>query len=121
MASILVLEDETALREVVVELLEEQGHEVTAGADGKPTSDADLIARTDLLITDIMMPGTDGLEAIRVARSTNPSLRIIAMSGGGRTVTKDYLPVAADFGAAAVLPKPFRPTILLKTVAEVLA
>lgn len=121
MAEILLLEDEAPLRSLLAELLEEEGHAVTQSGDGEATRDTDLLCRVDLLITDVIMPEIDGLEAIRRARAVNPDIRIIAMSGGGRVVTRDYLPDAAAFGAAITLQKPFTPDEILEKVREILA
>ena len=76
--------------------------------------------RCDLVITDIMMPGKDGLETIRELRRLDPKVRIIAMSGGGGPGV-GYLELAAMLGAAGTLPKPFTKGSLLTAVDRVLA
>lgn len=62
---------------------------------------------TDLIITDLIMPGNEGLEIIQELRRANPEAKIIAMSGGGRNGPTDYLKIAKFFGARQVLAKPF--------------
>lgn len=118
MSRVLLLEDEAALRALLIEALEEEGHEVLSSGDGRAALDPALTAAADVMITDLMMPGCDGLEAIVAARAANPALRIIAMSGGGRTVTTDFLPMALELGADMILSKPFRPGRLTEAVAE---
>lgn len=116
MAEILLLEDEAPLRSLIAELLEDEGHTVEQCADGCITQDAEALRRANLMITDIIMPKVDGLEAIRLARAANPAIKIIAMSGGGRIVTRDYLPDAEAFGASVTLQKPFTPNDIIQTV-----
>lgn len=75
----------------------------------------------DLMITDIIMPDREGLETIMAARAQAPRLKIIAMSGGGRVDSGEFLNVARALGADAVLRKPFRPSQLIALAEEVLA
>lgn len=119
MADILLLEDEEPLRRLLVELLEEEGHAVTARGNGMITQSGEL-GRVDLMITDLIMPEVDGLESIRAVKKSSPEVKIIAISGGGRTVTKDYLPVARDFGATVIMQKPFTPDALIEKVRQLL-
>jgi two-component system chemotaxis response regulator CheY len=116
MARILLLEDERALRAMLREALEDAGHEVIDAPDGRAAKDPDLVAATDVIVTDLMMPVCDGLEAIREARAIKATVRIIAMSGGGRRVTTDFLPLARELGANRILYKPFRVSELVEAV-----
>lgn len=120
MANIIVLDDENALRMIIADLLEEAGHTVTQGASGAVIRIPGILNGIDLMITDIIMPDVEGVEVITTLRRTNPEIAIIAMSGGGRTVTEDYLPIAGQLGASAVLHKPFMPEDLLDAVEELL-
>ncbi len=117
MARIVLFEDEEALRALLAEELEDAGHEVIAVGDGLISRDRELMRAAEVLVTDLMMPGCDGLEVIANARRANPALRIVAMSGGGRTVTADFLPLAQELGARAVLRKPFLPLALVEAIA----
>jgi len=82
MASILVLEDNAALRRLVVRTLTDSGHTVVEAENGLAAYDANLLHSVDLMITDLVMPRVDGLDAIRTARDTRADLKVIAMSGG---------------------------------------
>ena len=62
------------------------------------------------------MPEQEGLATIRALQQANPEVKIIAMSGGGRTGTLDFLPVARRFGAQLTLWKPFPRQRLLEAV-----
>jgi CheY-like chemotaxis protein len=73
------------------------------------------------VITDIFMPGKDGLETIRDLKSDFPGVGIIAMSGAsGRRTAADHLLTAQQVGADGVLRKPFEADALLAAVAQVL-
>ena len=66
------------------------------------------------------MPTRDGLEIIQTLRKEYPSVKIIAVSGGGDTGRIDYLPQAEAFGAAKTMRKPFRQEELLEAIEELL-
>lgn len=121
MASILVLEDNAALRRLVVRTLTDSGHTVVEAENGLAAYDTKLLHSVDLMITDLVMPRVDGLDAIRTARATRADLKVIAMSGGSPCFNQDYLSVANAFGAARVLEKPFEPDALVEAVNDTLA
>lgn len=81
MARILVAEDERAVREFVRRALVHRGHEVTLADDGLKALGAVTEGTYDLLLTDIVMPGMDGISlALKVARE-KPEVQILLMSG----------------------------------------
>ena len=108
MAKVLVIDDEADFREVIKFVLEFDGHEVVEAEDGQSGLNAFHESNPDLVITDIFMPGKDGLETIREFYSLNPNIKIIAMSGGGGTAGTWHLGMARAFGAKASINKPFR-------------
>jgi DNA-binding response OmpR family regulator len=87
------------------------------GVDGLRKFRAEIPA---IVITDIIMPHRDGLEKIREIREAAPNTGIIAISGGGVGAGALYLSISEDFGADAVVQKPFRPAELLAIVDKVL-
>lgn len=110
--TVLLVDDDEAVRKVLCRGLEHSGLRVTAAAGGKQAM-ALLRAQTfDWIVTDIIMPDCEGLEVVQFARTQQPSVRIIAMSGGGGGRAANYLKVAQLFGAAHVLQKPFSYTEL---------
>jgi DNA-binding NtrC family response regulator len=113
---ILVLDDNVDLLESMRLLLDSCGHEAVTSTDVREAIDIQSRRPADVLITDIFMPGTDGLEAIVAFRSRWPDLKIVAISGGGVVAKRDYLGVAAEIGANAMMRKPFDPQELLDTV-----
>ena len=107
MSRILVVDDDPEIRSTLKKLLEMKGHQVVLAADGRAAETALTGDSFDLMVTDIVMPDQDGLEVIRITRAAHPDMPIIAISGGGRLRTGNYLRLATAMGAAAALEKPF--------------
>ena len=80
MARILLAEDDDSLRGFLARALERAGFEVTACADGEEAVQH-LDTPWDLLLTDIVMPGMDGIEVARLAAQKHPGLRIMFITG----------------------------------------
>lgn len=106
MARILVVDDEEIIRFTLRQMLEKAGHEVVEAVNGHEAMKSVKTSRVDLVITDIIMPEKEGIETIVELRRRQPDLKIIAVSGGGRTKTMDYLETAERFGADCALAKP---------------
>ena len=121
MAQILLVDDDDMFRPMLQAMLERQGHQVISAQNGDQALARHREERCDLVITDIIMPDKEGLETIRALVRENPAVRIIAMSGGGRTSAADYLSLAKRFGAAALLTKPFSGQELADAIGAVLA
>lgn len=120
MARILLIEDDDMLRELLAHALSQVGHTVYQASDGRQGCDLFLATSPDVVLTDIIMPGQEGIETIIKLRHQHPNVAIIAMSGGA-THSKFYLDIATKLGAHRVLPKPFTPSDLLHVIDEVLA
>ena len=123
MATILLVDDDEGVRDILHKTLVNAGHEVEDAVNGSVAVAAYRRQPRDLVITDLVMPEKDGLETIMELRRLNPAVRIIAMSGGGRTLGLGqlYLESARSFGASRILAKPFTSAALLKAVSEALA
>jgi DNA-binding response OmpR family regulator len=117
MARLLLIDDDEMLREVLAEALTSVGHTVTQAADGRTVLDHPGI---ELVITDLVMPGCEGLETIATLHQKRPGLPIIAISGAPIN-SQIYLKMAAQLGAHRALPKPFDFAELLRLVDELLA
>jgi CheY-like chemotaxis protein len=115
---VLVVDDHPDLRALVKIVLERAGFEVQVAADGQRALDLQRERPADVLITDIFMPESDGIELIARFKSGFPQVKIIAMSGGGHVSKKDYLPVAKEIGADGVLQKPFAAETLLRMLQD---
>ena len=130
MADILVIDDEPDVRESIEAVLQRAGHAVRTAANAFDGIALCRAAPPDLVITDIVMPGSHGFEAITQIHADFPSVRIVAISGGGNfqaaqyrpeaVTTTAYLAAAGRFGADATLPKPFDRAELMAVVERVL-
>ncbi len=118
---ILVVDDNQDILCFMQVALEKAGYEVQTAAEGGEGLALLSKRPAELLITDIFMPGLDGIETMRDCKARFPQTRIIAMSAGGGSGRKlDYLPTAELIGADATLRKPFDVDQLLDTVRKVL-
>jgi CheY-like chemotaxis protein len=116
---ILVVDDEDNLRDVLVEVLKRDGHEVDSAADGTEGARRTEEKRYDLVITDLRMPGLEGPElyhAVRQQYSDSPP-RFIFMSAN--TGIEEYARFLADTGEPA-LEKPFNLADMRQVVLQVL-
>ena len=107
MTRILLVDDDDMSRGAIHRMLERSGYAVYSTGEGSHAIVRYKTEPPDLVITDLIMPDTDGLEIIQSLRQINPAVRILAISGGGRVDAGEYLSVARKFGAIEVLPKPF--------------
>ena len=121
MATILLIDDDDALRGVTSEILREAGYSVDEAPDGKSALALFEAGRHDLVITDIAMPDMDGLELIMSFSHMIPQPRLIAISGDSQFSESLYLPTARQLGVQAALGKPLQPSVLLETVSRVLS
>ena len=121
MAHLLLIDDDDAIRDVTAEILLQAGHSVNTAPDAKTGLALHHAEPHDLIITDINMPGMDGIELIMALRHTAPRPRVIAISGGYRFSESLFLPVAQRLGVQRTLAKPIRADELLQAVVEVTA
>ena len=121
MACVLIVDDEPAVRELLKFVLEREGHTVVEAANGRKAMRALMASPVEVVITDIIMPEQEGMETIGEIRRLRPEIKIIAMSGGGRRLAMDFLPMATRLGADMTFEKPFKPASIVAAVAELLA
>jgi two-component system, chemotaxis family, chemotaxis protein CheY len=120
MTSVLIIDDDTSVRRVLRTGLERAGYHVEEAGDGAEGMLRYRTTPTDLVITDMFMPGQDGIETIQQLRDEFPDARILAISGGSAGGTTGTLTDAFLFGADATLAKPFTIEQLTSAVAGVL-
>ncbi len=111
---VIVVDDVPDIREMVRMALEHYGCRVTEAADGDEALALQARDPADVFITDIVMPGQDGVETIGALRKAYPELKIIAMSG--HDLASTWLTLAERMGVSAVLLKPFTIETLASTV-----
>lgn len=113
---ILVIDDDRVVRETLVRILEAAGHVVVSAADGRSGMAVFRDANPDLVITDIVMPGQEGIETIRLMRAERPEAKLIAMSGDVPDSEFNVLVIAQQLGADTAIRKPVSPGDLLELV-----
>lgn len=135
MASVLLIDDDALVRATVAMQLELGGHTVAAVADGGAGLKAFDSGTYDAVVTDIIMPGIEGVETIRRLRQMDPAVVIVAMTGGPispfreqprtgseplRRQRPDYLRMVTQLGATETIRKPFTGPALLAKISEAL-
>lgn len=131
MARILIIDDEIDVRTALAKVLERAGHQVEVADSGEAGLRSFQLHGADLIVTDVIMPGLNGVEVVKQLRDAKFDGRIIAISGGGNVAaagyapgaitTTAYLAAAAKSGADAVLSKPFERQELVELVNSLLA
>jgi len=118
MTTVLLAEDELNTRKVYREVLESEGYEVIEVSDGIAALDVLKTQSVDVLLTDVLMPGIDGIELLERARTIQPGLRAIVMTG---QKTNDAVIRAFRNRACDFLAKPFHLAELTESVRSALS
>ncbi len=119
MPSILVVDDEDQIRQLIRETLEQAGFHVTEARDGKEAIQQYRLAPADVVVMDILMPDQDGLETTATLRREFPKVKVIAITGGSDMIgILNFLDVAKMLGAHRALQKPFEMKTLIETIQE---
>jgi DNA-binding response OmpR family regulator len=116
MATVLVVDDEPIVREVVVRYLAREGHRTLEAGDGNAARGLIERSRPDLVVLDLMLPGSDGLELCRWIRS-HSELPVIMLTARGEEADRI---VGLELGADDYVTKPFSPRELAARVRSVL-
>jgi len=120
-ALILIVDDDEAICRTLSVALQVRGYDVLCAADGRMAEQLVDARLPDLILTDIVMDESDGLELINnillVRKLTVP---IVAMSGAASGYGFDNLAIAERLGAVASLSKPFSNALLVETIERVL-
>ncbi|HWA45066.1 MAG TPA: response regulator [Hypericibacter adhaerens] len=131
-AQILVVDDDRAYCETIARCLAQRGYDVVCADGGEAATEAVAEQRPDLIVTDVMMPGMDGIDLINWLHDNAFDIPVIAISGEGVAERDDEMPAmqlcdrtggratAVALGAVSVLQKPFGRTTLEGAVAQAL-
>ena len=114
--SVLLVDDEPQIREILRELLEERGCKVFEAQNGREAFHVCQTEKVEVLITDLLMPEQEGIETIQRFRNAYPQMKIIAISGAPAV----YLDVAKALGADATFRKPLHLTSISRLVGRML-
>lgn len=117
MIRVLLVDDDSRLRELLTRYLKEQGFAVTAVADGRGMDKALSRVPYDFLILDIMLPGEDGLSLCRRLRSEGHNLPLLMLTARGSEADRI---AGLDIGADDYLSKPFNPRELVARINAIL-
>lgn len=121
MAKLLLVEDDVQVRAMLGETLRQEAHQVLEARNGDEALSLFEAERPDLVITDIIMPGKDGVETIHALRRRHAAARIIAISGGSANIGGEHLlRTAESLGADRSFAKPVDVGSLLEAVDELL-
>jgi len=112
---ILVVEDEPDLRKLLSGILQSGGYHVLAAANADEALRLAQNSPVNLVLTDIIMPGINGVELVARLRAAHSSVTVLYMSGYDRDGLTRRVDADAKF-----IPKPFTPQALLARVAELL-
>lgn len=122
MSTILLVEDETLLREGIQEILEAHGYVVIGAADGVEALEWLGQATVSLIVTDLLMPNMNGVEFIKYVRADYPQTPVIVISGSnGTAMTRMGIESIQVPGATASITKPFKAVELVALIQKVLA
>ena len=119
MANILVVDDELGIRDLLSEILNDEGHQVDLAENAAQARAARALARPDLVLLDIWMPDTDGVTLLKEWSSSGLLTMPVIMMSGHATI--DTAVEATKIGAMAFLEKPITLQKLLKAVEQGLA
>jgi DNA-binding response OmpR family regulator len=105
--TVLVVEDDAAVRQACAIMLEDHGFHVVTAVDGVDGLRKFRQINPDVVLTDIIMPEKEGVGLIMELRRETPEVKIVVMSGGGRMGNMDFIKIATMLGANIGLYKPF--------------
>ncbi len=116
-ATLLVVDDDAAVRDVIEEYLGVHGFRTLGAADANEARNRMAIEAVDLAVVDINLPGEDGLSLTRFLRAQFPAIGIVLLTAAGAVVDRV---VGLEVGADDYLGKPFDPRELLARIRSVL-
>ncbi|MFO7850340.1 MAG: response regulator [Spirochaetia bacterium] len=106
MARVLVVDDDEQVRKLLTAELQENDLEVVTTDGGRKAIELYKQRQFDVVILDIIMPDMEGVEAIRALKKIDPSVKVIAISGGGKLSGDHYLSMIKTFRPHYTFPKP---------------
>jgi len=120
-ANILICEDDELYRQIGEAAFAGSNHLLCFAKNGDEALARLKTEKIDLVVTDLVMPGKDGLEVIRAVRETHSRMPILAMTAGLASLKEPLLVAASALGADDVIEKPFRPIALRQRADALLA
>jgi DNA-binding NtrC family response regulator len=121
LATVLIADDDIQLRDRLATYLTRCGHRVLVASDGNEAIRLVGEGGVHVVVTDINMPGLDGIEVILALADADSNVPVIAMSGGGLFGKEMLLDSAGALGAVATLEKPFEPEQVRRAIDDALS
>ena len=116
--TVLLIDDEPSIRYLFRTALEKEGYRVLEAQDGRAALPQIPATGVDLVITDLLMDGQEGLETIQILHRRHPTLEILVVSGAGDPI---YFDMARAFGASRCVEKPVSPSRLVSEVRQAIS
>ena len=117
---LLIVDDNAFILKVIEQMLDGEGHDITAKSNVDDAIANLETAPCDLVITDIVMPEKDGTKLAQFVKSKKPEIPVLAITGGVENAAQDYAHYAEMF-ADEVLQKPLKKDELIATIAKLAA
>lgn len=114
--TILVVDDEEMLRNAIAYFIKRAGYNVVTAENGRQAYEIVCQGNIDVIISDVRMPGGDGIELIKNVKGRDPALPFIIFITAYADLTNEE---AFNLGAHAILSKPFRKDVLLSYLAQI--
>jgi CheY-like chemotaxis protein len=118
-ASVLLADDDQTTRFIIAKMLRNENYNVTMVDNGLDAIQTSKEKQFDYLITDILMPGVEGIEVISEVLKSSPDIKIIAISSDRLAGYSTLLNVAQTVGASATIKKPIRADDLINTMERI--
>ena len=116
--SLLVVDDEKLVRWSIQEIMGKEHFRVVSASDGADAIEKMREERFDVIITDLVMPGRNGIEVARQAKKLHPDTKVIMITAYGSTLDKEE---ARNAGVSFFLDKPFQVDEVKRAVSQVLS
>ena len=119
MPRLMIVDDVTAIRQIVSKVFQDVGYQVTEASRGDEAFELAKLKRVHLVITDVNMPGMSGLELIKALRGLN-TYKVTPILILARDASDENIKKAQALGASGFIEKPFTPERLISVVNQVL-
>ncbi|HKR86638.1 MAG TPA: response regulator [Phenylobacterium sp.] len=120
-STVLLIEDDDGLRGTLAVCLRIAGYKVATASDERGALEQFSRGKPDAVVTDLILPQGEGMNAVKAMRNAAPEVPIVVMSGGGMFPATHLLGIASSLGAAAAISKPFKPAALVDVVRNLVA
>jgi len=120
--TVLVIDDNEDIRNLLTMVLEKEGYLVLEGLDGRDGLEKLQANNTDLILLDVMMPGISGLEVLKTIRAhKNKEINSVPICMITAKTSVEDIDLALDLGATSYIIKPFKPMVVAEKVNDLLA